>query len=496
MIIRRGVLTDLYVEDDRSVVMVAESVLGLSPVATAILEAVPEGMTASLRAVTDHVVATLGPPNEGPSADDITRQHVWDLVAHGVLEVVDEGGSLREASQPLSDGQPGAVDAEDSALAVNALREALRHLRSNAPGRWPAPASISPSALVRAARLHHVVPYLAGHLDRLDLPYQARSQLEAVASRQHAGATILAADLAVAMEALEGAGVRALAFKGVSLAAQAYDNYLIRGAGDLDLLVSPEELTDAHLALWQAGWRPAAGYPVPDVSWGWRHFVRTGNELTLSGPGSDIDLHWDLAPTRGTFPDFETLWSRHAVVSVAGHPIPTLAAYDALAHSAGHAAKDGWRWLRSLVDVHTLMADPQTWLQADRPLRSDQLLTVGLAARQLGMPAEVPLIVSLAAGRVDDTTLERVLLQQQQTAPEHRSAATPGVEFLQRLQTIRLTSGTATEAARLFGRSALPPWLTAQEPSARAWEAVPKVLERRLREVLRKGLARRHATRA
>ena len=49
MIVRRGALTDHYVEDDRSVVMVDESVLGLSPVATAILEAVPEGADVGLR---------------------------------------------------------------------------------------------------------------------------------------------------------------------------------------------------------------------------------------------------------------------------------------------------------------------------------------------------------------------------------------------------------------------------------------------------------------
>jgi hypothetical protein len=41
VIVRRGALTDHYVEGERSVVMVEESVLGLSPVATSILEAAP-----------------------------------------------------------------------------------------------------------------------------------------------------------------------------------------------------------------------------------------------------------------------------------------------------------------------------------------------------------------------------------------------------------------------------------------------------------------------
>ena len=46
-----------------------------------------------------------------------------------------------------------------------------------------------------------------------------------MAGRQRAGATVLAADLSVALEALGDAGVRALAFKGVALAAQAYGDY-------------------------------------------------------------------------------------------------------------------------------------------------------------------------------------------------------------------------------------------------------------------------------
>ena len=240
-------------------------------------------------------------------------------------------------------------------VAVAALRDALRHLRSDDDGRWAAPDSLSPRGLVVAARQHHVVPYLAANLDRLDIPGQARSELEAAAGRQHAGAAVLAADLSVALAALRDAGVRALAFKGVALAAQAYGDFSLRGAGDLDLLVAPEDLERAHRALSA----PLAGRPRP----GTRSRAVLGmaplrpdrqRAHCSAGTASDIDLHWHLVPTRGTFPEFDTLWDRREVVIVDGHPSPTLSRYDALAHSAGHAAKDGWRWLRSLLDVHAL----------------------------------------------------------------------------------------------------------------------------------------------
>ena len=97
MIVRRGALTDHYVEEQRSVVMVDESVLGLSPIATAILQAVPEGVTASLRTVTEHVVATFGLPEGPESAEALTEQQIWDLVAHRVLVVVEDDRPIPNA---------------------------------------------------------------------------------------------------------------------------------------------------------------------------------------------------------------------------------------------------------------------------------------------------------------------------------------------------------------------------------------------------------------
>ena len=211
-----------------------------------------------------------------------------------------------------------------------------------------------------AARQHHVVPYLAANLDRLDIPGQARSELEAAAGRQHAGAAVLAADLSVALEALRDAGVRALAFKGVALAAQAYGDFAMRGAGDLDLLVAPEDLARAHEALAAAGWRPAPGYPTARAVVGLAPLRANRQRADAqSAPAATSTSTGTLCRPAGTFPDFDTLWERREVVSVDGHPMPTLSRYDALAHSAGHAAKDRWRWMRSLLDVHVL-ASPTT----------------------------------------------------------------------------------------------------------------------------------------
>ena len=211
-----------------------------------------------------------------------------------------------------------------------------------------------------AARQHHVVPYLAANLDRLDIPGQARSELEAAAGRQHAGAAVLAADLSVALAALRDAGVRALAFKGVALAAQAYGDFAIRGRAT-SICSSPRRISTAPIgAVTALAGAPAARIPSARAVVGLAPLRAHGQRAhAQSVAQSDIDLHWHLVPTRGTFPDFDTLWDRREVVIVDGHPTPTLSRYDALAHSAGHAAKDRWRWMRSLLDVHALMCRPR-----------------------------------------------------------------------------------------------------------------------------------------
>jgi hypothetical protein len=433
-------------------------------------------------------VATFGPPDAPASAEALTEQQIWDLVAHRVLVMVKDDRPAHDASATSGRHAPGP-DHVDHEGAVTALRDALRHLRSDDWGRWVAPDSLSPRSFVSAARQHHVIPFLAANLDRLDVPGQARSELEVAAGRQHAGAAVLAADLSVAMAVLLDAGMRVLAFKGVALAAQAYGDFSLRGAGDLDLLVAPEDLERAHHTLASAGWAPSPSYPRPGQSWAWRHFVRTGNEVLLSSSQTDIDLHWHLVPTRGTFPAFDTLWETRQEVSVDGHPTPTLSAYDALAHSSGHAAKDRWRWMRSLLDVHVLASQSATWLGADRPLRGDELVSVGLAARTFGIPSGSPPVVEEAARSITESRWRSVERTQTMTSPEHRPLTVPGVNFALGIRGIGRTAGSPHEIMRLLSRSALPPWATANLDSPAATTAIPKALFRRGSEVTQKLLS-------
>jgi hypothetical protein len=228
---------------------------------------------------------------------------------------------------------------------------------------------------------------------------------------------------------------------------------------------------------------PGAGFPRPGGSWAWRRLVRDYYELSLERDGgSAIDLHWHLGPVRNAFPDFDAMWSRRASVSIGGRAVSTLSAYDALAHSASHSAKDHWRWLRGLLDVRLLMADPTTWRAADRPLRHDQLLTVGLAARMLGVPAGAPPVVHeavrMAAGAWD-TAIAR------QAGPSHVDIHTrvPGTGLYRALLALSRAGADTGDLRRQLSTSLLPLTTTADRGASSAWVAVPRVMLSRSAEV-------------
>lgn len=468
MRVRRGALRDVYVEDGRSVVMVGETVVVLSELATAILDAVPGDGHAEIEQITAAVVTIFGDPDLPDTALDLTLMHVHELMGHRVLVSDDE------TAPPVTTSTP---------TAVAALRSALRHIRSGDRSTWRLREPVTADEFIAAAHQHQVVSFLDHHRDRLTLPPGAAASLNATSMQRAAAVEILATELATALDALDRAGVRALAFKGLALALQAHGDIAARGAGDLDLLVAPEDVERAHAALVSASWSHDPVSPEPGPSWAWRNLRRTGYEVTLVGQASTIDLHWHLSPSPGTFPPFETLWQRRSLVRVRDREVPTLGPYDALAHSAGHAAKDEWAWLRSLVDVHLLAADPDIWRSADRPLRGDQLTTVGLAVRMFGTPTGVPPVVEAADSLVSDTAWSAVLARQVGTASGHRSSPALGDRLRMSLRALRHTDAGLRDATRQLAFSLMPPWLTVTEPSPHALIAVPRLLVKRARGV-------------
>ncbi|WP_457191267.1 nucleotidyltransferase family protein [Nocardioides sp. P5_E3] len=472
--VTRAPIRDLYEEGDRSVVMVEEQVLVLSPIATTILRSVPSGAVIDVADLVAAVVDAHGAPEPPADAEPVVRRQVIDLVAHRVLVAVDE---------TAGDGMSATSDDDTQAdRALDAVADALRSLLAPDRVGWTLPSGVSDSAFLAAAQRQRVVSQLASHLDLSTVSGSLAARLSALHAGLAAASAEVGRDLHLVLETLADAGVRALVFKGQALAAQAWGDAAARGYGDIDLLVSPSDLARAYRSLTGAGWRTDYVYPAPGPSWGWRQFIRTEYEMALARGRTSVDLHWHPVPSRAAFPDFDGLWARRAYVSIAGRGAHTFSPYDALAHSASHSAKDHWRWLRGLADVHRLVADRATWSAADRPLAGDQLLTVGIAARLFGVPDSAPAVVRDAAlaARPVMAHARRGQLSPERSAPQDW---TPGLGTLQMLRPLWHANAHPREFARRLSTSAFPPWSLAADSSPHAAVAAPKALMLRASEV-------------
>jgi hypothetical protein len=280
-----------------------------------------------------------------------------------------------------------------------------------------------------------------------------------------------------------------LAIKGPLLAIQTTGDFAARGYGDIDVVVAPDDVAHVHGRLVAAGWRPYGNFPRPGPSWAWRHLLRSYCELPFNGARSVVDLHWALAPTRGRLPTFAEAWARREEIPLSGRRWATLNRGDALRHACIHAATDSWRWLRSLVDIHRLTSDDETWSLLADDLGPTELTTLRVVRDRIGLPAAVP-------GQVLDA-IDRV--------PRRRLAvANWGVAMLENHDAGNWTtqsliarlgqSTSVTEGVAAFTSAILPAHSMAGVDSPHAAVAIPLALGRRGRAVI--GRVRQRLSRA
>lgn len=85
--VRRGDLLDVYADGDACAVMVASTVVVLSPLATAVLELLPAGAPwAPVSEVVAGLVERFGAPGDA-SPHDATLGVLRDLAAQGVVDL-------------------------------------------------------------------------------------------------------------------------------------------------------------------------------------------------------------------------------------------------------------------------------------------------------------------------------------------------------------------------------------------------------------------------
>jgi hypothetical protein len=118
---------------------------------------------------------------------------------------------------------------------------------------------------------------------------------------------------------LERHGIRAIPYKGPALAASVYGTLTLRWAGDLDLLVHPQDYKGAEKLLVNHGYRA-------------RHGQWHESEFTHPTKPISFDIHRSATPRRYQFTLlFDDLWQRRTTLLLAPKKfIPTLCSDDLL----------------------------------------------------------------------------------------------------------------------------------------------------------------------
>jgi hypothetical protein len=147
---------------------------------------------------------------------------------------------------------------------------------------------------------------------------------------------------------LQAAGVRVLLLKGAYLAEQVYGDIGLRPMGDLDLLVSPQDLQLSLDLLREMGFTSHRPY-----------FAEADGALHFHAPAMikdevAIELHWNLVvPSSPVQIDIQGLWNRAQPITLEDGQAWALAPEDLLLYLCIHAAY-GHQFreqLRSLVDI-------------------------------------------------------------------------------------------------------------------------------------------------
>lgn len=267
-------------------------------------------------------------------------------------------------------------------------RERLEHLL-NGPLDW--------AEVLRAALPNGMGPLLLMHIDgfaEARIPASVLEQLRTEAVRVAARSLYLARQLTKVLRALASKNIPAIAFKGPTLALQAYGDISLRSFGDLDILVPETQVERAREVLFAQGF--TAKYPER-LSLSRTQFdafvaAEYNDEFERRGDGAKIEIHWNFAPRFFGFGlDPTELWDRAEQLRVNGQMVDVLSREDLLLVLCVHGAEHAWASLEGIVALAELMRDAEAidWAavveraeraRVGRVLRLGLLLAVDLLA--------------------------------------------------------------------------------------------------------------------
>jgi hypothetical protein len=266
------------------------------------------------------------------------------------------------------------------------------------------------------AERHGTQPLLYQSLVEIEeaIPREQVSLIEQSYQTNLHKALFLSRELIQIVDRMSALGIEVMPYKGLALAELIYRDIALRQAGDIDLLIHPQDLPRIRDAVQELGYTPHLTLSKPEE----RAYLQSGYEYAFDGTAGPnlLEVQWAIHP-RFYAIDFEMqeLFRRAIKVRVAGHAMRTPSPEDLLLVLSAHAAKHVWGRLVWLCDIARLISLPTldwNWIasQAEalgivRILRVTMLLTNRLLsavippAAQASLPedpATSPVTISLA----------------------------------------------------------------------------------------------------
>lgn len=234
------------------------------------------------------------------------------------------------------------------------------------------------------ARRHRVAPLAAHRLEALGLAADAPGEVAAAFRREAKAALFhemaMFGELCRIKAALDGEAIPYLVIKGVVLSSEGHGRMGLRVNHDIDLLISPGDLSRSHGALSDLGYRRVepAGDPPSDELARW---VKRSKDWVyiLPSNGTVVELHHRLFDNP-TLCDPGIIRRARTVMLFGQVEVRTLGEQDEPAYLALHGALHAWSRLKWLLDMAIIA----------RKLGPDG--TSALLSRQRKQPAERALL--------------------------------------------------------------------------------------------------------
>ena len=291
--------------------------------------------------------------------------------------------------------------------------------------------------LLAMADRHSVIPLLYYHLNSIcpeTVPDQALSQLQDQNQENTRRSLFLTGELLKLLDLLEAQGIRAVPFKGPTLALCAYGDVALRQFGDLDVLVHKQDVLKVRELLVDEGFKPTPELTSAQEA----ALLRFDCAYNFSNDKNVLfDVHWDFAAPYFSFAlDVHGLWERLETITIGRKQLQTLSTEDLLSVLCLHGFTHIWERLGWICDVAGLIdrqrdIDWQVVLNNATRQGSRRILSLGLilASELLEAPVPPDVLRAVQADGVVRTLAERV--QQRIFAPEPAASGILEGAFLQ-----------------------------------------------------------------